>query len=72
MNRKDFRKYGYEVIDWIADVAGTKIPYPDSCNLEPDPFHDDLIVAPGKAVLLQVGKLGWMLVHSNSRMPDDA
>jgi hypothetical protein len=31
-----------------------------------------LIVAPGKAVLLQVGKLGWMLVHSNSRMPDDA
>lgn len=37
------------VIDWISDVAGTKIPYPDSCNLQPDPVYDDLVVAPGKS-----------------------
>ena len=31
-----------------------------------------LVVAPGQGVLLEVGKLGWMLVHSNARIPEDA
>ena len=32
--------------------------------------RSSLLVAPGQAVLLEVSRLGWMLVHSNARLPE--
>ena len=46
MSAEDFRRYGHEVIDWIADYFGRAETYPVLAQIEPGRLHSQLPSAP--------------------------